>query len=153
MTRQYTLLVHAGCEGITRGNYSPEDEEKHLEFLSRSLAAGREILDSNGHAVDAVVSAVKILEDCKLFNAGRGSVFTHGGQIEMDASVMNGENLGAGAVAGITGIKNPVLAAVMVLRRSSHVLLMGSGAEEFARKQGVEKADPDYFHTRKRWQE
>ena len=153
MIRPYTLLIHGGCEGITRDKYSPKSEREHLEFLRQSLAAGRDMLDNGGHALDAVSAAVKVLEDCPLFNAGRGSVFTHVGKIEMDASVMDGENLAAGAVAGITGIKNPVLAAVSVLRKSPHVLLIGPGAELFASDQGLEKVDPSYFHTRKRWAE
>ncbi|MBS0013355.1 MAG: isoaspartyl peptidase/L-asparaginase [Desulfobacterales bacterium] len=153
MTRPYTLLIHGGCEGITKDHYTPESQKAHLEALGTSLAAGRRVLDSRGHAVDAVLSAVRVLEDCPLFNAGRGSVFTRAGRIEMDASVMNGENLGAGAVAGITCIKNPVLAAGAVMKKSAHVLLMGTGAEAFCKKQGLEKVDPKYFHTVERKKE
>ncbi|MDZ7830946.1 MAG: isoaspartyl peptidase/L-asparaginase [Desulfobacterales bacterium] len=153
MAAKYTLLIHAGCEGITRQYYGPEAEQEHLLFLRKSLAAGRAVLDVGGRGLDAVCAAVKVLEDCPLFNAGRGSVFTHGGKIEMDASVMRGEDLAAGAVAGVTGIKNPVRAAAFVLEKSPHVLLIGPGAERFAEIQGLETADPEYFQTARRREE
>jgi len=150
---KYTLLIHAGCEGITRKYYGPEAEQEHLAFLGKSLAAGRMVLDGGGLGLDAVCAAVQVLEDCPLFNAGRGSVFTHEGTIEMDASVMSGKDLAAGAVAGVTGIKNPVRAAALVLEKSSHVLLIGVGAERFAQSCGLEKADPEYFQTARRREE
>lgn len=153
MAVKYTLLIHAGCEGITRKYYGPEAEQEHLAFLGKSLAAGRMVLDGGGLGLDAVCAAVQVLEDCPLFNAGRGSVFTHEGTIEMDASVMSGKDLAAGAVAGVTGIKNPVRAAALVLEKSSHVLLIGVGAERFAQSCGLEKADPEYFQTARRREE
>ncbi|MFW5988783.1 MAG: isoaspartyl peptidase/L-asparaginase family protein [Desulfosudaceae bacterium] len=153
MSRHYTLVIHAGCEGITPEYYGPESEREHLAFLRQGLAAGRAVLEGDGHGLDAVCAAVQILEDCPLFNAGRGSVFTHDGTIELDAAVMNGEDLAAGAVAGVTGIQNPVRAAALVLQKSPHVLLIGAGAEQFAGKQGLERMDPEYFRTPRRYKE
>ncbi len=153
MATTYTLAIHAGCEGITREYYGPEAEQEHLSFLRKSLAAGRAVLDGGGHGLDAVCAAVEVLEDCPLFNAGRGSVFTHDGTIEMDASVMSGADLAAGAVAGVTGIRNPVRAAALVLKKSPHVLLIGAGAERFAESCGLEREDPGYFQTARRREE
>lgn len=153
MTKQYILTIHGGCENIAPGNLSPESEKECLEFLRQSLAAGRIILKGQGHALDAAQEAIRVLEDAPCFNAGRGSVFAHTGRNEMDASLMNGENLQAGAIAATTCIKNPIFAARMVMDRSDHVLLTGSGAEEFAAKQGLEIVDPVYFFTPARWEE
>ncbi len=153
MATKYTLAIHAGCEGITPEYYGPEAEQEHLAFLRKSLSAGRAVLDGGGRGLDAVCAAVEILEDCPLFNAGRGSVLTHDGTIEMDASVMSGQDLAAGAVAGVTGIRNPVRAAAAVLEKSNHVLLIGAGAERFAEIHGLEKADPGYFQTARRREE
>jgi len=153
MSVKHVLAIHAGCEGITRDYYGPEAVEEHLTFLHKSLAAGRAVLDSGGRGVDAVCATVEVLEDCPLFNAGRGSVFTHDGTIEMDASVMSGEDLSAGAVAGVTGIKNPVRAAALVLEKSPHVLLIGAGAESFAQSRGLEETKPEYFQTARRREE
>ena len=153
MAAKYILVIHAGCEGITRKYYGPEAEQEHLSFLRKSLSAGRAVLDGGGRGLDAVCAAVEILEDCPLFNAGRGSVLTHDGTIEMDASIMSGADLAAGAVAGVTGIRNPVRAAIAVLEKSNHVLLIGAGAERFAEIQGLETADPGYFQTARRREE
>ena len=153
MAAKYTLVIHAGCEGITRKYYGPEAEQEHLSFLRKSLSAGRAVLDRGGRGLDAVCAAVEVLEDCPLFNAGRGSVLTHDGTIEMDASIMSGADLAAGAVAGVTGIRNPVRAAIAVLEKSNHVLLIGAGAERFAEIQGLETADPGYFQTARRREE
>lgn len=150
MAVKYTLVIHAGCEGIIPERYGPEAEHEHLDYLHKSLAAGRVVLEGGGNGLDAVCAAVEVLEDCPLFNAGRGSVFTYDGTVEMDASVMSGNDLSAGAVAGVTGIKNPVQAAALVLKKSSHVLLMGTGAERFARIHGLESAAPEYFQTSRR---
>ncbi len=153
MNTRYVLLIHAGCEDIVPEKFTPEEEREHLRTLSQSLEAGQTVLESGGRAVEAVQAAVMVLEDSPLFNAGRGSVFTHEGTNEMDASIMDGHNLQAGAVAGTTRIKNPVCAARMVMDRSGHVLLMGQGAEAFVREQGLELADAKYFHTPRRWEE
>jgi len=153
MNTRYVLLIHAGCEDIVPENFTPEEEGEHLRILRQSLEAGQTVLESSGRAVDAVQAAIMVLEDAPLFNAGRGSVFTHEGTNEMDASIMDGQNLQAGAVAGTTRIKNPVCAARMVMDRSEHVLLMGQGAEAFIREQGLELVDAKYFHTPRRWEE
>lgn len=153
MNTRYVLLIHAGCEDIVPENFTPEEEREHLRTLRQSLEAGQTVLESSGRAVDAVQAAVMVLEDAPLFNAGRGSVFTHEGTNEMDASIMDGHYLQAGAVAGTTKIKNPVCAARMVMDRSEHVLLVGQGAEAFVREQGLELADAKYFHTPRRWEE
>jgi beta-aspartyl-peptidase (threonine type) len=153
MNTRYVLLIHAGCEDIVPEKFTPKEEQEHLDTLNQSLKAGRSVLEDSGRAVDAVQKAVMVLEDSPLFNAGRGSVFTHEGKNEMDASIMDGQNLQAGAVAGTTRIKNPVCAARKVMDRSEHVLLIGRGAEAFAREQGLELVDAEYFHTPGRWEE
>ncbi|MFP4284298.1 MAG: isoaspartyl peptidase/L-asparaginase family protein, partial [Desulfovermiculus sp.] len=153
MNTRYALLIHAGCEDIVPEKFTPQEEQEHLGVLGQSLEAGRSVLEAGGRAVDAVQQAVMVLEDSPLFNAGRGSVFTHEGKNEMDASIMDGQNLQAGAVAGVTRIKNPVCAARMVMDRSDHVLLIGQGAEAFVREQGVELVDRKYFQTSRRWDE
>jgi beta-aspartyl-peptidase (threonine type) len=121
--------------------------------LRRALTAGREILAAGGSALDAVSEAVAVLEDDSLFNAGRGSVFTRAGTQEMDACVMDGSDRRAGAVAGVCGPRNPVLAARAVMERSHHVLLIGEGALTFCREQGLAFCEPGYFHTAARWRE
>lgn len=153
MNTRYVLLIHAGCEDIFPENFTPEEEQEHLCTLRQSLEAGRSVLKADGRAVDAVQEAVMVLEDSPLFNAGRGSVFTHEGKNEMDASIMDGQNLQAGAVAGTTRIKNPVCAARVIMDTSDHVLLIGQGAEAFVQEQGLELVDTKYFQTPRRWDE
>ncbi|MFP4391260.1 MAG: isoaspartyl peptidase/L-asparaginase family protein [Desulfohalobiaceae bacterium] len=149
----YVLAIHGGCEEIRPERFSPESEQAHLAVLQQSLDAGDSILKPGGTALDAVQAAIVILEDSSLFNAGRGSVFSHEGRNEMDAALMRGQDLTAGAVAGVGSIKNPVAAARLVLENSRHVLLTGRGAEEFAALQGLEQADPEYFYEQRRWDE
>ncbi|WP_027370038.1 isoaspartyl peptidase/L-asparaginase family protein [Desulfovermiculus halophilus] len=153
MNSQYVLCIHGGCEDIVPERFTAREEQEHLSVLRQSLQAGRTVLEAGGTAVDATESAVMVLEDSPLFNAGRGSVFTHQGTNEMDASIMNGRDLQAGAVAGTSRIQNPVRAARLVMDRSAHVLLIGEGAEAFAREQGLHPVDPEYFATRRRWEE
>ena len=153
MNTKYVLLIHAGCEDIIPERYTSDQEDAILSTLRQSLERGRSILEGDGRAVDAAQAAVMILEDSPLFNAGRGSVFTHAGKNEMDASIMDGQSLQAGAVAGTSGIRHPVAAARLVMDSSEHVLLMGQGAEEFAREQGLEPVDSKYFYTPSRWKE
>jgi len=149
----YVLAIHAGCENIIQEKFTPAAERERLDALRQSLAAGRARLEPGGHALDTVQEAVRVLEDSPFFNAGRGSVFTHEGRNEMDASIMDGRTLQAGAVAGTSSIRNPVLAARLVMDRSGHVLLTGRGAEQFARAYGLQPVDPAYFYTRERWDE
>jgi beta-aspartyl-peptidase (threonine type) len=146
----FTLAVHGGAGTIAR---EAADASLYHDGLRRALAAGREILAAGGSALDAVTQAVVALEDDALFNAGRGSVFSAHGTQEMDAAVMTGSNHRAGAVAGILGPRNPILAARSVMERSNHVLLVAEGALAFCREQGIVFAEPGYFYHEKRWQD
>jgi len=140
------IAIHGGA-GVLR---SDKPSRRHRAALARALEAGHEILKQGGTSLDAVAAAVVVLEDSPLFNAGRGSSFNSDGEIEMDASIMEGATLRAGAVAAVQHIRNPILAARAVMESSPHVLLAGSGAERFARKHGLKLEPPEYFHTAKR---
>lgn len=153
MSAPVTLLVHGGAGTLTRADLSPAQELEYRDALGQALRAGQSLLLRGASAVDAVVAAVSVLEDCPLFNAGKGSVFTHDGRNEMDAAVMDGATGQAGAVAGVVSVRNPVLAAQSVMQRSGHVLLIGQGAEAFAQSQGLAMEGPEYFHTPHRWQQ
>jgi L-asparaginase / beta-aspartyl-peptidase len=146
----FALAIHGGAGTLRRGDMSAEREALYRAGLARALAAGRDILA--GGALDAVAQAVCALEDDPLFNAGRGAVFTRAGTQEMDAAVMDGRNRSAGAVAGIFGPKNPVLAARAVMEHSPHVMMIGEGAEQFCREAGLAFADAGYFFTEARRQ-
>ena len=148
---KYTIVIHGGAGTILRSMLTPESEQNYLNGLQNALNAGFEILEKNGDAVAAVEAAVVSLENNELFNAGRGSVFTEKGVNEMDASIMDGSNLEAGAVAGIRNIKNPIKLAREVMLHSGHVMLSGSGAKEFAINRGLELAPDDYFYTKYRY--
>jgi len=142
------LAIHGGAGTILRSQMTPDLERNAMET---ALKAGWAILNSGGISLDAVETAVASLEDFPLFNAGRGAVFTHEGEQEMDASIMNGSNLKAGAVAFVKNIKNPVKLARLVMERTEHVLLAGEGAIEFGEQAGVEMAPDEYFFTEHRW--
>lgn len=145
------LVIHGGAGTILKKNMSSEKEMAYTNSLRNALQKGYSILDTGGSALDAVEAVIKILEDDSLFNAGKGAVFTNEGNIELDAAIMNGKNLAAGAVAGITTVKNPVSAARAVMEKSEHVLLIGPGAEKFAAQKGLTIVDPSYFYTEERW--
>lgn len=147
----FALAVHGGAGTIRRAGRARSLAPQYHDGLCRALAAGREVLAAHGTALDAVTRAVASLEDNPLFNAGKGSVFTAAGTQEMDAAVMEGRDRQAGAVAGIFGPRNPILAARAVMDYSDHVLLIGDGALAFCREQGIPFADPDYFYTTERW--
>lgn len=147
----FVLVIHGGAGTILKKNMTPEKERAYKAGLDKALQTGYRILQGGGSALDAVEAAVRILEDDSLFNAGRGSVFTHDGKNELDASIMDGKTLSAGAVASITVVKNPVTAARAVMEKSGHVMLIGKGAEDFAKEQGLEIVDPSYFYTEERW--
>lgn len=149
----YALAVHGGAGTILRSGMSPEQERAHERALRQSLDAGGECLAKGGTALDAVELAVSTLEDCELFNAGRGAVFTHDGRHELDASIMCGRTLEAGAVAMVRGIKNPVMLAKAVLQESPFVFLCGPGAEAFAEDQSIAQVPDSYFHTEFRRQQ
>ena len=149
--QNFVLVIHGGAGTITRQNMTEQNERAYKLSLEKALRAGYEILNSGGSSLDAVEATVKILEDNPLFNAGKGAVFTHEGKIELDAAVMNGKNLAAGSMAGVTTIKNPVSGARAVMEKSGHVMLIGKGAEAFAAEQGLDIVDPSYFYTQSRW--
>jgi len=140
------IAIHGGA-GVLRAD-KPGD--RHRAVLQQALQAGYQVLAEGGKSLDAVSAAVVVLEDSPLFNAGRGSSFNSDGEIEMDASIMDGARLRAGAVAAVRRIRNPILAARAVMEASRHVLLAGSGAERFARRQGLKLERPEYFHTERR---
>jgi len=142
----YSLALHGGAGTIPRGSLTPEKEAAYNAALKAALDAGYSILERGGSALDAVEAAVVSLEDTPLFNAGRGAVFTHEGEHELDASVMRGDTRAAGAVAGVQGVRNPVQLARVVMEKSEHVILAGRGAEAFAREQNIRFEDAAYFH-------
>jgi beta-aspartyl-peptidase (threonine type) len=146
------LVVHGGAGTILRENMTPEREKQYRDALTEALQAGYSILVEGGSALDAVEAAVIVMEDSPLFNAGKGSVFTSQGTNEMDASIMDGSDLNAGAVASVTTIKNPIKAAREVMAGTRHVMLVGRGAELFAAEHGLEIVDPEYFFTQRRWE-
>lgn len=148
----FTLAIHGGAGTIRRSKMTPEREAAYHAGLNRSLEAGRAILADGGTALDAVSAAVMALEDEPLFNAGRGAVYTSAGKQEMDAAIMDGRDRSAGAVAGICGPRNPILAARAVMEHSGHVVLIGESAMEFCRAQGLAFEEPSYFFTEQRWQ-
>jgi beta-aspartyl-peptidase (threonine type) len=147
-----TLMVHGGAGTITKENLTPEKEAAYHSALKEALHAGYEVLSNGGESVDAVVAAITVLENSPLFNAGKGAVFTSDGRNELDASIMDGSSLKAGAVAGVTTVKNPIKAAAAVMTQSAHVMLAGEGADQFARDQGLEIVDPSYFVDSARYQ-
>lgn len=144
------LVLHGGAGVILKKNMTPELEAAYKTKLQEALDTGYAILQRGQSSREAVVRTIQILEDSPLFNAGKGAVFTHAETNEMDASIMDGKTLEAGAVAGVRTIKNPILAAQAVLEKSPHVLLTGKGAEEFAKEQHIEQVEPAYFKTEKR---
>ncbi|MDQ3219570.1 MAG: isoaspartyl peptidase/L-asparaginase [Acidobacteriota bacterium] len=147
------LAIHGGAGTIFRSSMTAELEREYRGGLENALRAGWEILQKAGTSLDAVEATTCVLEDFHLFNAGRGSVFTHHGKNEMDASIMDGKTLNAGAVAFVKNIKNPIKLARLVMEKTEHVLLAGDGANQFAAQMGVETADDQYFFTRHRWQQ
>jgi L-asparaginase / beta-aspartyl-peptidase len=147
----FALAIHGGAGTILRSKMTPEREAAYHAGLRRALEAGRVVLADGGRALDAVSAAVMALEDEPLFNAGRGAVYTSAGKQEMDAAVMDGRDRSAGAVAGICGPRNPVLAARAVMEHSGHVILIGESALQFCRKQGLAFEEPSYFYTEQRW--
>lgn len=149
----FAIAVHGGAGTILKQNMSPELEQQYKEKLNEALKAGYDILGKGGTSLDAVVAAVKVMEDSPLFNAGKGSVFSSAGKNEMDASIMDGKTLKAGAIAGVHIIRNPVEGARAVMEKSSHVMLAGEGAEKFAKEQKIATVDPSYFYDEKRWKQ
>ena len=149
---QWSLAIHGGAGVIERASLTPEQDAAYRAALQGALDAGSAVLKSGGSALDAVQAAVQVMEDDPLFNAGRGAVFTAAGRNELDAAVMDGSDLTAGSVAGLTTTRHPVAAARAVMERSPHVMLIGPGADAFAASVGLEQVDPSFFFTERRWQ-
>ncbi len=147
------LLIHGGAGEISREEMPAEREAAFRAALAAVLAAGYAVLDEGGTAIDAVTTAIVMMEDDELFNAGRGAVFTHDGRNEMDAAVMDGATRSAGAVAAVRLVKNPILLAREIMENSSHVMLVGAGAEEFAIERHLDLRPPSYFRTERRWRQ
>lgn len=150
-TGEYVLVIHGGAGTILKASMSPEKEAAYTGALTEALNAGYAVLQKGGNSLDAVEQAIIVMENSPLFNAGKGAVFTNEGKNELDASIMDGKNLAAGAVAGISTVKNPILAARAVMEKSGHVMMAGAGAEKFAASVGLEIVDPSYFYTEDRW--
>jgi len=144
------LVIHGGAGTITKDMMTPQQEKTYRSIMSGALDHGYNMLKQGKSSIEVVMGVIRILENSPLFNAGKGSVYTSEAKIEMDASIMDGATLNAGAVASVTTIKNPILAAYEVLESSPHVLLTGDGAEKFSQAQGLEIVDPSYFHTERR---
>lgn len=151
-TGNYVLVIHGGAGTILKKNMTPEKEARYKAGLEEALKKGYSVLEAGGTSLDAVEATIHILEDNPLFNAGKGAVFTHDGRNELDAAIMDGKTLAAGAVAGVRTIKNPISLARAVMEKSEHVMMTGSGAEQFAAEVGVEIVDTSYFRTEERWQ-
>jgi beta-aspartyl-peptidase (threonine type) len=147
----YAIAIHGGAGTIRAADLTAEQDAAYRAALDSALQIGEKVLQGGGAAIDAVEQTIRFLEDSPLFNAGRGAVFTHEGRNELDASIMQGKDLSAGAVAGITIVRHPIAAARAVMEQSPHVMLTGQGAEQFAREKGLEIVDPSYFFTQQRW--
>lgn len=148
-----TLVIHGGAGTITRKNMTPEREKAYQEALHQALQTGYAILKKGGSSLDAVEATVRVMEDSPLFNAGKGAVFTNEGKNELDAAIMDGKTRKAGAIASVTTIRNPISTARAVMEKSEHVLMIGAGAEKFAKEQGQVMVDPAYFRTETRFQQ
>ena len=151
MIKKYAIAIHGGAGTILRTNMTKEIEQKYKMALNESILAGENILLNSGLAIDAVEASIRSLENNPLFNAGRGSVFSHEGEHEMDASIMNGKDLMAGAVAGVKNVKNPITLAKSVMQHSNHVFMAGQGAEVFAKQLNIEMAPNEYFFEQMRY--
>jgi beta-aspartyl-peptidase (threonine type) len=147
----FTLVIHGGAGTIVKDDMTPELEKAYMDGLSDAMNAGFAVLEEGGTAVNAVKAALVVLEDHILFNAGRGAVFTKKGVQEMDAAIMDGSTLSAGAVAGVRNVRNPIELAAEVMRNSNHVFLSGKGANDFAIKQGIKLEPDEYFFSQFRY--
>ena len=148
--QKYAIVIHGGAGVMSEEKIGMELQTDYKSKLNEALELGEKMLKEGAVATDVVVRVINILEDSPLFNAGKGAVFTHDEKVELDASIMEGKKLNAGAIAGVRDIKNPINAAREVMQHSEHVFLSGKGASEFARKQGLEMVPNKYFHTKSR---
>jgi L-asparaginase / beta-aspartyl-peptidase len=149
--KKYCLVLHGGAGVMERATFSAEKQKEYIFHLNKALFLGDSVLSHGGTSTEAVVKTISYLEDCPLFNAGKGAVFAWNGKNELDASIMEGSTLKAGAISGVQTVKNPIKAAVSVMNVSEHVFLSGKGAEEFAHKQGLEMVSNRYFFTQNRY--
>jgi beta-aspartyl-peptidase (threonine type) len=149
--KKYVMVIHGGAGTILKKNMTPETEAAYIAVLTEALKAGYAEIQAGKSSLDAVETTIHVLENDPHFNAGKGAVFTHDGRNELDAAIMDGKTQMAGAVAGVTTIKNPISAARAVMEKSEHVMMVGTGAEEFAKEAGLEIVDPKYFWTKERW--
>ena len=149
--KKYVMVIHGGAGTILKKNMTPEKEAAYIAVLTQALQAGYAKIKDGKTSLDAVEATIHILENDPHFNAGKGAVFTHDGKNELDAAIMDGKTLMAGAVAGITTVKNPISAARAVMEKSEHVMMVGAGADQFAKDAGLEIVDPKYFWTKERW--
>ena len=147
----WSFAIHGGAGVIERDSLTPEQDAAYRAALHRALEAGSAVLAAGGSSLDAIQAAIALMEDDPLFNAGRGAVFTAAGRNELDAAVMDGSDLNAGAVAGLTTTRHPIAAARAVMEQSPHVMLIGEGADTFAESVGLEQVDPAFFFTERRW--
>ncbi|HEY0970110.1 MAG TPA: isoaspartyl peptidase/L-asparaginase [Gemmatimonadales bacterium] len=150
--QRFMLVVHGGAGTIRRQDMTPAQDSAYRATMTEAIRKGYDVLNGGGEALDAVVAVVQVLEESPLFNAGRGAVFTHEGTNELDAAIMDGTRLRAGAVAGVKHVKSPIALARLVMEESPHVMLVGAGAEEFALTKGVEMVPNSYFFTDRRWE-
>lgn len=149
----FSIAIHGGAGTITRADLTAEQEAAYQAKLTEALNAGHAILADGGTSMDAVVAAIQIMEESPLFNSGRGAVYTFDGEHELDASIMDGNTLEAGAVAGVKTVKSPIALARAVMEKSVHVMLSGKGAEQFAAEQGLAQVDNSYFNTERRYEQ
>lgn len=150
--KKYVLVIHGGAGTILKSNMTAEKENAYIAKLTEALQAGYAEIQKGSSSIEAVAASVVIMEDSPLFNAGKGAVFTAEGKNELDASIMYGKDKSAGAISGVHTIKNAILTAIAVMQKSEHVMLSGTGAEQFARDQNLELVDPHYFWTKDRWE-
>ena len=149
--KKYVVVIHGGAGTILKKDMSPELEEQYRAKLKEALTQSYQKIKEGKSSLEAVEAAIVVMEDSPLFNAGKGAVFTSDGRNELDASIMYGKDKSAGAVAGLTVVKNPIKAAIAVMQKSEHVMMIGKGAEQFAKKEGLEIVNPKYFWTQHRW--
>lgn len=151
LAQTWSIVLHGGAGNMKKENFTQEQIDNYQAELLKALEIGKTILANGGTSLDAVEQVVRYLENCPLFNAGKGAVFTHDGKNELDAAIMDGRNLMAGAIAGVGDIKNPISTARLVMEKSAHVMMVGKGASDFARSMGAEMVDSSYFFTQPRW--
>jgi beta-aspartyl-peptidase (threonine type) len=150
-TSEFAIIIHGGAGTILKKNMTPEREQAYKAKLEEAIRVGYNILNNGGSSLDAVVKTINVMEDSPLFNAGKGAVFTNAETNELDASIMDGKTLNAGASAGTTTVRNPIDLARAIMEKSEHVMLSGKGAETFAKEQGLTIVEPEYFFTERRF--